>query len=439
MVAFPVIPYNATTGSDTAPSDSDGSGTNGDLATTTLTLNETVDFTGVADDDSDYLWYEGNAGDRHLFQVTAFNPSVAACTSLTVSPSGTTRTAKNWYVNGTRKTLKNDTSRYDWQDHALYWQAEFDAGTYDVPNIVNFAWQFYAGLRYPPNAWFAKSGAASRPVIDISGTSQFAYAGNDVMAVFQGLKFTTSGAGDKQSIGFSIQRSGCMTIFDDCVFDFSGATGGNRAWFYIQQGSTDSAMMIRNCYFEKATERDAVLFSSGHSMLHFWGNTMAGTEATASYYALNVAAGNVDCQHNLFRDSGWHGIFWRSQDGMSGSFRNNTFADNGGSGIVLDEQGTSGSVIVENNIFAFNTRYGIEHLDTYQTQKNNKMLLTDYNAYYSNTSGERLNLDAGANDVTLTADPFTSRGDDDYTLNNTAGGGAACKAAGFPGAFPDGT
>lgn len=43
------------------------------------------------------------------------------------------------------------------------------------------------------------------------------------------------------------------------------------------------------------------------------------------------------------------------------------------------------------------------------------------------------------NDVTLTANPFTSSGTGDFSLNSTAGGGAACKGVGFPGTFPGGT
>ncbi|HEY2253340.1 MAG TPA: right-handed parallel beta-helix repeat-containing protein [Planctomycetaceae bacterium] len=58
------------------------------------------------------------------------------------------------------------------------------------------------------------------------------------------------------------------------------------------------------------------------------------------------------------------------------------------------------------------------------------------NAYGSNASGNRNNLAAGAGDVTLSADPFTAKSSNDFSLNSTAGGGAACKGAGFPGSIP---
>ena len=43
------------------------------------------------------------------------------------------------------------------------------------------------------------------------------------------------------------------------------------------------------------------------------------------------------------------------------------------------------------------------------------------------------------NNVTLSADPFTNAASGNFALNSTSGGGAACKAAGIPGAFPGGT
>lgn len=42
----------------------------------------------------------------------------------------------------------------------------------------------------------------------------------------------------------------------------------------------------------------------------------------------------------------------------------------------------------------------------------------------------------GSGNITLTADPFTNAAGGDFSLNATAGGGASCRAAGIPGAFP---
>lgn len=54
------------------------------------------------------------------------------------------------------------------------------------------------------------------------------------------------------------------------------------------------------------------------------------------------------------------------------------------------------------------------------------------NAFYGTNTGWA----ASQGDVTLSASPFTSS--TDFSLNATAGGGAACKAVGAPGVFPGG-
>lgn len=63
-------------------------------------------------------------------------------------------------------------------------------------------------------------------------------------------------------------------------------------------------------------------------------------------------------------------------------------------------------------------------------------------AAYANTSGnvDTTSASPAINDsfTTLTADPFTNAAGGDFSLNNTAGGGASCRAAGIPGVFPGG-
>lgn len=55
------------------------------------------------------------------------------------------------------------------------------------------------------------------------------------------------------------------------------------------------------------------------------------------------------------------------------------------------------------------------------------------NFYRANTSGARNNFSVLPGDITGTADPFTNRAAGDFSLNTTAGGGAACRNAGWPG------
>jgi hypothetical protein len=99
---------------------------------------------------------------------------------------------------------------------------------------------------------------------------------------------------------------------------------------------------------------------------------------------------------------------------------------NGGDGIRATNSAPP-NFMITNCIIYGNGGYGIN---------NNSSALNyvaNYNAFGSNTSGARNNFTAGTNDVTLTGDPTTNGSSNVFTLNNTAGAGAACRGAGYPG------
>ena len=110
---------------------------------------------------------------------------------------------------------------------------------------------------------------------------------------------------------------------------------------------------------------------------------------------------------------------------------NNVFYGNGRDGIRL-EGDSNRQTLVQNNILAENGGYGINGVNgaggPWQGRNN---------AYHNNTSGARNNVSL-PDDTDLSGDPFTAAGSDDFSLNNTAGAGAACRAAGFPGVYPAG-
>lgn len=118
------------------------------------------------------------------------------------------------------------------------------------------------------------------------------------------------------------------------------------------------------------------------------------------------------------------------------SVERNTISGNTGDGIAsaVTTANTFGLALA-NNIIDSNGGWGVN----LQNSTGVITAVNRNNAYRNNTSGARSNLSAGTGDVTLTADPFTNKAGGDYSLNSVAGGGAACRAAGFPGAFPGGT
>lgn len=123
----------------------------------------------------------------------------------------------------------------------------------------------------------------------------------------------------------------------------------------------------------------------------------------------------------------------------------NTIYNNGRHGIFQNNISAYGHHDIRNNILAKNGGYGLVGLSAAGLPAAPSF---DGNAYWTNTSGARNNADDTSTDpinsvapytnvldVTLSADPFTNAAGGDFTLNNNAGGGAACRASGIPGAF----
>jgi hypothetical protein len=125
-----------------------------------------------------------------------------------------------------------------------------------------------------------------------------------------------------------------------------------------------------------------------------------------------------------------------SSDGIltqySNQVTNNTSYGNGRDGIRCFQYDIG--IIFQNNILVNNGGYGINA--TFGGFP--PVPECDNNAFYNNTSGTRFACGTGATDVILTGDPFTNAAGGDFSLNNTAGAGAACRAAGIPGTFPGG-
>ncbi len=102
-----------------------------------------------------------------------------------------------------------------------------------------------------------------------------------------------------------------------------------------------------------------------------------------------------------------------------------------GWGVLLD--GPNGPVTFESNIVYGNGSWGLRLAGGTLVS-----VAGGNNAFGANAEGDRSGFSALPGDIALTANPFTSSGAGDYSLNSTAGGGAASRGAGFPGAFPGG-
>jgi len=105
------------------------------------------------------------------------------------------------------------------------------------------------------------------------------------------------------------------------------------------------------------------------------------------------------------------------------------FWGNTSDGIEVTATFTQQGFVLRNTVFGNNTGFGVNFVTALQQVPVSNI----NNAYFNNTGGDRNNFAAGVGDVTLSADPFTASGGNDFSLNSTAGGGAALKGVGFPG------
>jgi hypothetical protein len=113
-------------------------------------------------------------------------------------------------------------------------------------------------------------------------------------------------------------------------------------------------------------------------------------------------------------------------------FINSVLANNGGDGFESTSATVKTILQVVNSIIYGNTGTGIKAGVAPAFQ------YAVANGYGANGT-DRSNFNAGTGDVALSANPFTNSGSGDFSLNATAGGGAALKGVGFPGVSIFGT
>jgi hypothetical protein len=107
-----------------------------------------------------------------------------------------------------------------------------------------------------------------------------------------------------------------------------------------------------------------------------------------------------------------------------------------GQGITIAINSLIGPITISNTIISSCGSFGIQAtgLGNYSSFP----IAGGYNVYYNNNGGgaNLSGITATATDITVTVDPLTNATGGDFSVNNTAGGGAAIRGLGFPGVFP---
>ncbi len=275
----------------------------------------------------------------------------------------------------------------------------------------------------------------------------------------------TTARGDGGKV--TIQASAAITmltqsqqgwVWENFIFDGNSATATNG----INHSNSNGATALINCvlknfsgYGWNANTNSSVVFATMDRVEVTGCGGTAGINASTCNLTMSrcyihgntvpgviVASGGPAFNNGVFLSCIFANNSGATSDGLlinnvPNVIRGCVFYNNGRDGLRLAMSGRSQAMgVVDNNIFSTNGAYGFN-----MSSGGSATIVFDTicnNAYYNNTTNPRNNFVAEAGAVTLTADPFTSAGTD-FTLNNTAGGGHACKAAGVPGALPTAT
>lgn len=422
MVVSTLI-YDATTGTDTAASGAGpaaavtgSSATNG--AGNIVNLDGAPDLSGVAV--NDVLWVNSATTNRHLSRITAVDNGAKTVTTedLLVLGGGV-----SWAIGGFRKTLDSDTGNPDVQDAKPGWTYSLEKGNYAIAT-ASLPIVIPVKGTVPLGSVVVEAAAGADPTITWTGNNHLWEVGDfgcDFDIIGLDIRNTVSvsasaKAFSNSSANFStIRIVRCYLQCYGVVYDGDNGSFTARATEFVSTNGSAIVVNgkanynIRNCTIRAGAGASDIGIHINSSVT-FWSTVIAG---------------------NIIRECGGDGIRMNSAGrACSTDVVNNVIHENGGNGICFDNSTNAdyGMITMENNLITNNGGYGIES-STDQTAM--LSLFSDYNAFFSNTSGEVQRVLKGSHSLTLTADPYLDEANDDYTLNVTGGGGAACRNTGF--------
>lgn len=345
-MAEPTVTYDASAGSDTAASGAgpataitgSGAAHTGGAASTTITLTNSPDLSGVATDGTAAIWLQTASG-RRLSKITSkdnLTKQVTVEDTFTIAGAS----AVDYAIGGKRQTLDGD-GYDDWDDWKVGWVIEFEEGTYTNSDI----------LLVPANGIVMKAvdGASTRPIITRAGTTlylnrdRFRLEGLDIRPTAFGYPFqTASGAGD--------------CVIHNCRFE---CDAGGVFW------NTGGNCTISNCEFEGATPGSqvgtGVRINSGRAMLAI-SNCTFHDLANAMLLAPSSLTGfsAVGC---IIHDIANDGIEFEDDDMYHAHISQCTLYDIGGSAIKYGAAAGDRGHIIEDCIISECGAYGVEGLD----------------------------------------------------------------------------
>ena len=428
-MAVVTLNYDASTGSDTLASGAGPStavtGTATAGAGNIVNLSGSPDLSGVAVDD--VLWVASASGNRHLSRITAVDDGAD---TVTTEDTLTLGAGVNFAIGGSRKTLEYDNTANDINDGKAGWRFSLGAGTYTMVGNGTHIFTPAAGtLADGPIEFVAASGAATKPVISWSNDFRlFNLATVQSNLTISGIALeNTASASSGAVCVYSAVDDVTYRVVTCDLLSYGRCIDANKVTRLTVVGSdiesTNNAG-IRVAAGTKGVVSNCWIHDCGRS------GSVPNSGLAALWDNSSTSGSGVSFIGNRVTDSAGYGMFSTSTGTEHlAQISNNVIYGSAIDGIAILGNARTSLVCFVNNIVSNNIGYGVNFLSG--TNPSSLTTYADFNAFWQNTSGHRNNISAGANDVTLTADPFVDAAAGDFTLNSTAGGGAACEDAGL--------
>lgn len=251
----------------------------------------------------------------------------------------------------------------------------------------------------------------------IARTSGTTFSVINITAAFNAIyNFICDGGSAASMTGISL--SAANTLGDNCKVLNCTSSG-----FAASQQDT----FFRNCWVIGQTTTAGFNITSECTLTDCQASGGTCTGFLFNLNSANVSISAIRCISA--NNTGGSSCGFRVANSMTVRFEGCIAYGNGSDGFLFDT--TAAATCLDgsssyNCVAILNGGYGVN-----ANAANVPFFPIDYFFTYSNTSGARNNFPTGSHDVALSGDPYTSS--TNFALNNTAGAGAAVRAAGFPG------
>jgi hypothetical protein len=406
------ILFNSTSGSDTQSSGSSaGANVFGSGASTTSGSAVVTGITTTGVQAGDLLWVQSSSGRQ--FSVIA---SVDSGTQVTCDDTfANTESSRTWAIGGKRATIGSSDSRRLFTDWKAGWTVEMESGHSETLSSTLQLFGTSGSTTDGVKILKGSDNAATMPVLIFSNNGR-ALETKSHETHYYNFEIQNSNASKTASYAIyngnwdrtaieNVIVSNAANNFWRAVYSDSKTIKFRRCKF----GNTAS----HGCYFLSAYPAfDECIFEScGGTGIYGEGNT------EVKRIADSIFSGNTDDGAFIRRGT-------TSTNTASITVNGNIFYNNGRDGLSLGDAGIGTNTRFAqftNNVFAENGRYGI-----YSSMAESNWIYEsarfDRNAFYNNTTAATYQVPSGANDITLTADPFVDSAAADFNIaDNTAG------------------